>query len=480
MKRIFAMVLCLTMLLSQMAMVADALRAKELLDLIYLEENGIVVEGGGSIQMQTPLGRSDTTERYSPYVPKLIPEALKNLGLLPKDDKDAGVAKSEESEGDIETSGPPAIKTVKGTFNKNTVELFTGAGETFESVVLYDALGMELEILTSSSVVWHRLYHEIDGIDGTYMFVRAGDLTLEEPLAYDGAFATTEDNFTVQVYKAPQGATVEIEELPPEKAPPLRQVRGKNMGNRELIYSCDITIRNSDGSEWQPEDGPVEVGITLPELPELSERGKYYVEHVDHEGNVELLRADGCLDTNMIIFNTDGFSSFFIYTVDFTVNGVWHSILGGTSIYLSDLLTVLEVDYKIEEVESVSFTDSTLVEVVSCEREELGADWKLTSLQPFFTEELLTITLKNGEKRVIYVYDAPERKWISGGEYTVIKYHGDSINTGNYYTVAYDQLLDTSLWIRQKGTETDAQVTLDGTIQVCGGVQFWIVPNWAT
>ena len=88
MKRIFAFVLCLTMLLSQMAMVADAARARGQSDLSYLEENGIFAEEGAVIDYGTPIGQPDDTPRYSPSVPKFVPEALYTLGLEKRVEED--------------------------------------------------------------------------------------------------------------------------------------------------------------------------------------------------------------------------------------------------------------------------------------------------------------------------------------------------------------------------------------------------------
>ena len=83
-------------------------------------------------------------------------------------------------------------------------------------------------------------------------------------------------------------------------------------------------------------------------------------------------------------------ASISIYTVDFHHNGILFQIPGGTEILLSELFEELKIDKAVDQVENVTFSDETLVKVKKVE-----GDWKLVSLQAFFTEEKLTIYFKD-------------------------------------------------------------------------------------
>ncbi len=123
-------------------------------------------------------------------------------------------------------------------------------------------------------------------------------------------------------------------------------------------------------------------------------------------------------------FSAKGFSIYGVtYTVDFeytdpaTGETYYYSIDGGESINLTDLLVILgiksedEVEkFVAEEVTNVEFSNPELVKVTQ-KGKTLGlfgkADWLLESLQPFDTDETLTISLKNGGEIVVKVTDAP-------------------------------------------------------------------------
>jgi hypothetical protein len=72
------------------------------------------------------------------------------------------------------------------------------------------------------------------------------------------------------------------------------------------------------------------------------------------------------------------------------------------------------VDSFLKEVSDVEFSDESLVKVTPVE-----GDWELESLQPFTSEETLTVTMKDGETFTIRVTDAQIRK-------TVIDAKGDT------------------------------------------------------
>lgn len=106
-------------------------------------------------------------------------------------------------------------------------------------------------------------------------------------------------------------------------------------------------------------------------------------------------------ENGVVTFDTDSFSTF-LFTVDFYGdNGIGFSLLGRSSIMLSELLEILDYDISQEQIADVSFTDPTLLSV---EKQE-GGDWLLTSLQPFDSEQYLNIRLANGGLLSIFVLD---------------------------------------------------------------------------
>ena len=148
--------------------------------------------------------------------------------------------------------------------------------------------------------------------------------------------------------------------------------------------------------------------------------------------------ADETAQTTEIQFEAESFSIYgVVYTVDFHWNGYYYSIRGGSAITLSQLFVLLDMDAEIAEVESVEFSNPSLVWVGKAENattigtlkerndltcdysaemteEEIktidaqtvkAGDWALISLKAFNTEEAMTVTMKNGDRFVINVTD---------------------------------------------------------------------------
>lgn len=115
-----------------------------------------------------------------------------------------------------------------------------------------------------------------------------------------------------------------------------------------------------------------------------------------------------------VTFETDSFSTF-IFVVHFSFNGMEYSLSGGGSVYLSELMSTLAIEYSIAEVAEVVFTVPELLEV---KRE--GEDWVLTSLDPFGTEEYLTITFVDGEEIKIKVTDPVIYNYAVGSDITKV------------------------------------------------------------
>ena len=220
---------------------------------------------------------------------------------------------------------------------------------------------------------------------------------------------------------------------------------------KETRYEAfEIGLENVDAAAY--EDG-FRVTVTLSEPLTGRDFALYHI----GENGVEALELEAITEpeengTEQLLgfsFVTPSFSPFVLsYTVDFhyEVDGQVYefSLTGGETIALSDLIEVLgildgtdfaSVSEFVAQVENVAFSDEGLVKVTRSE-----GDWELESLQPFSTEEELTITMKNGNVVTVRVTDAQIRK-------TVIDAKGDTWEI----TVTYGE---------------DAQIPDDAKLQV--------------
>ena len=97
--------------------------------------------------------------------------------------------------------------------------------------------------------------------------------------------------------------------------------------------------------------------------------------------------------------------------VDFTFEGFTYNMTGSTSMQLSDLMDKLGVEgFDVSKVENVEFTDESLLKL---EKNE-GGDYTLTSLQPFGTNELLTVEMNDG---VVYKIGVKDAQSVDLGRY---------------------------------------------------------------
>ncbi len=235
----------------------------------------------------------------------------------------------------------------------------------------------------------------------------------------------------------------------------------------------DIGLENVDENAYEK---GFKVDVTLPDGVIGTDFRLFHV----HDGEVEELtvsvesskNADGQEQADSMTFITEGFSQFVLtYTVDFhneadgkTYN---YSINGGDTVSFRRLVEVLhileedaDIDSFIESIESIEFSDESLVKVARITedttagelKEALGVtpeysaelteeqiaamdakiltapDWALISLAPFDTNETLTITLEDGSVITIRVTDAQLKK-------TVITASGEAYEI----TVIYDR-----------------------------------------
>ncbi len=98
------------------------------------------------------------------------------------------------------------------------------------------------------------------------------------------------------------------------------------------------------------------------------------------------------------------------YTVDFHYGDYDYSIEGGSEILLSRLFEILEIDESTKGSEA-KFSDESLVKLIPVTEEDTVTDWRIVSLRPFDTEELLSVRLSGGGTVDIAVTDANETRW---------------------------------------------------------------------
>ena len=202
MKRIFAWLLCLAMLVSQMAVAAMA--AEQSVD------GGVAVADGGEL-IYAPA--SDSTDHSA----------------LASDAEDATqVALPEESE-------PPVVYEIyEAVFNKEQVMIYSVAGEDAESVFFQDAMGVSVEIAPTVSPLWYALTDVVSS-EISYNYVRAEDVTLvgEKRPAQMDYYLDEATGVAVHLPALDVSGELRIAPVAAERAP-LREIPGRVMGERTL------------------------------------------------------------------------------------------------------------------------------------------------------------------------------------------------------------------------------------------------------
>lgn len=214
-----------------------------------------------------------------------------------------------------------------------------------------------------------------------------------------GEDSVTVDNTTVSVSGIPQGGSLTVA-APSEEAAAAVESFIAEQGKTEdtELFVWDISVQDLANADWQPSES-VRVELVIPGV-KLHKYDTVYVVHVDDNGNVSTIDAQ-VTENGGISFETNGFSTFAGFTVDFAFEGAEFSIPGETSIYLSEVFEQLKMPLYVEDVASVDFTNTELVTVTKD-----GDDWLLTSLAAFTSEEKLTVTMNSGDVYVIDVTDA--------------------------------------------------------------------------
>ena len=232
------------------------------------------------------------------------------------------------------------------------------------------------------------------------------------PSQMTGEASAEVDGIVVDAHGIPEGSSLTVTE-PTQKAANAVEDALESLGeNPEQIFLYDISVRNEESDNWQPQGESVYMTLSVPGL-NLHKYATVYVIHVDDEGNASTIEASRDENGNIAFF-TEGFSTFAGFTVDFKYGGAYFSINGMTDITLSALLDELQMPLYASDVTALHFTDESLVSVTRLEEEN---DWLLTSLKAFKTQEALTLTMRDGNEYVITVTDATAFMWVGGGDY---------------------------------------------------------------
>lgn len=219
--------------------------------------------------------------------------------------------------------------------------------------------------------------------------------------------------------------------------------------NIKFTYAFDITIIDPNTNiEYEPDDN-VKVSIEL--INEDLNDVEIGVLHIDDEDNSQLIENQLNEDNNTIEFETDGFSRYVVvgYTVDFHYGEYTYSIDGESEVYLSKILNQLGINILFEDIVSVSFSNDELIEIEEVEIEG-QKDYLIKSLNPFDTEETLSLTLSNEKVIDIIVTDDPIK---NDKGITVITITADSASkaykeddttalTANGYSITSGELLE--------------------------------------
>ena len=211
----------------------------------------------------------------------------------------------------------------------------------------------------------------------------------------------------------PEGTTMELS--PVEDQSILEDAKQASELQNPSAVAVDITFRDPDENIIEPQK---QIRVTMTS-DVIRQAESVDVVHVpDQAEDTSTAVVDQVPDQNLseeekpaedqVVFDADQFSVYaIVYTVDFTFSGYTYSMEGGSSILLSSLASQLglhdsehDKDFDITEVAGVSFSDPSLVSI-----EKRDNDYMLTSLQPFTSDETLTIAMNDGSKYLVDVKD---------------------------------------------------------------------------
>ena len=127
----------------------------------------------------------------------------------------------------------------------------------------------------------------------------------------------------------------------------------------------------------------------------------------------------------------------------------------------------LEVEY------SAELTEEQIAEI-NAQTVEAG-DWALISVQPFTSEESLTVTMKNGDQFVVKVTDGQIRKYVisdSGDTYEVIVTYDDTAEIPEDAELRVREIKDTEENYTRNIDASNRELQLQGEPELMHPVQF--------
>ena len=202
----------------------------------------------------------------------------------------------------------------------------------------------------------------------------------------------------------PEGTTMTVAPVTDEET--LAAVAEAAEVGVNAVQAVDISFYHPITEEEIQPLVPITVSITTAQLVEADESA---VVHVDGEGKADVVAQSAEESAqDEVLFETKEFSVYgvaVVYTVDFyyTAEGASteYHMTGGSSMLLSELFEQLGIQRSAGSVTELQFTDESLVSLTAEE-----GDWRLTSLQPFTSAEVLTVIFDDDEILEIAVEDA--------------------------------------------------------------------------
>ena len=187
----------------------------------------------------------------------------------------------------------------------------------------------------------------------------------------------------------PMNASLSVELVPVEAQPQVDaavETERESGRNVAVSYTFDIKVLDPEGNELQPGEGQsVNVSFTLTEVANENLTTEVYHVSESEEGgslSAEVMKVETNEATATV--TTEGFS---FYTVEFTYGEKQYVLAGdGVDVSLTDILGELNL---VGEVTAVEVSDPSLILVA----EDEADGWRVASLAPFTTEELLKVTI---------------------------------------------------------------------------------------
>ena len=398
MKRALSLLLCLIMLLS---FAAPAVQASGVDD-IYVEEGSSVEGVSGSTTQQTE--QLPITPTWGEQ--EELPPMQTTPAVLPSNPGQVTCDCGMEAEELMSHSDGCALK-------KHCIELC--AGDAMDIYQDWYTIGAAERAFIKEYLGQHypQTLELLQVILNGDQIADENDDTLNSdadalPERLEGEASAQVGDITVDAVGIPEGSSLTVQDAS-KKATAVVEDKVEELGeNPEQIFLYDISVQNEESNDWQPDGTSVQMELTIPNV-KLHKYATVYVIHVDDEGNTSTIEAK-VNDEGAIVFETEGFSTFGGFTVDFEYGSAFYSIQGLSEIKISELFDHLQMPLYASDVVGVTFSDYSLISVT-----QLEGDWLLTSLKAFRTRENLTITMKDGSVYEIKVTDAQPDIIVGGG-----------------------------------------------------------------